>query len=945
MAGEIEPASPATDLLSKMKSSIKYNNSSFIYKGLDDAVLNDDRTIRGIDIVSMPEKHIQVIKTTREGVTTSMILACRQSGLRPLVIVPTNDIINKTIMQIPHKFNFPAKYIHIPTNFDCIINKDKIENNPKLSDMPYIMRGGKCYDEKEEKNNKAECKHYNTCKLTEVIREDEVDLYATTYHKWSALILAASLTNKEHHEKDVSAQNILDKILKNIDIIIYDEAHILQFPDSISYIINELNNYQARCSPINLNTVKNIQELVTKFEKLGLQLVIDDGDVEKYKDNLQGFIAKYEIEDYVRDSSFYGKPELKQILKRIPNEYKELKGIVKLLILIASSNEIIYAENKVIDMILSSDKRTYKKHQIVKIENPHYKLFCYDKKNNKPVSESIKVATIMGELEQLCTSGKVDELFILELYNILNIVQSKELVIDGQQDSNNNITIRINVVDTSLSNAVKRMTNKKQTFFTSATFGSQDYSDFTVSPSSQMLHGNKYKQNVKQVIFGDFFKTNSKMTIFPDKKTFSPFGRYSFKSMEDDIEKSCRFYFDQIGKNNFIVFCSSITECNNWRDKFTKLGYYEEDEKGNPTPDSPIITYYQSPDVMGVECDRRFGIAIGIQQLPSHAHDHFTESAEQSQISREEAMRMNVWQAWSRVKDPNGEELSFLIALGVNGRDCRNIVTWGSNLKTTIEHPEGEKAKTINVTVDEDISKPNIIDVFLHLKIAATVAENLLKCQRKGEKCHSINILRQNNGFRLHFDDKSSLLHRFLKVQKLSLKTKSDKKGKKYSKTLITNHIKGQNKLLYNPISKDNTTDAVHFVTSSDYERVLISLILDEKNISHHVFKDGKKYYIYVFIEETDSATAKLFAESILSACGFAIQGKNKTVDYFPKSKTYNRMNDYAVLPFGRNCEILGDGDLNVQRYRIPVKDTQVAQQAEDVKTYNKLNCSKLFLT
>jgi len=70
----------------------------------------------------------------------------------------------------------------------------------------------------------------------------------------------------------------------------------------------------------------------------------------------------------------------------------------------------------------------------------------------------------------------------------------------------------------------------------------------------------------------------------------------------------------------------------------------------------------------------------------------------------------DTWQAWSRVKDPNGKEESLVFALGCCVEDCRNVVKWGFNRSLKIsERSNGKKVKVEVSCKNENITKPQII--------------------------------------------------------------------------------------------------------------------------------------------------------------------------------------------------------------------------------------------
>ncbi|MEL4306451.1 hypothetical protein [Methanococcoides sp. LMO-2] len=646
-----------------------------------DGVLHDKRTIKALEILDSDDAIIKAFKVARAGATTSLVLACILLGKKLCIIEPTNKIKSETILNVNKLLaKYRAKIIQLYNNFECILIKARIEANPHLENFPYLLKPVQCTEET--------CIHYNECKVTEFLRSDAFDVVAFTYDKLNAIM------------KTSSVAQILDKIRDECDVVIFDEAHKFAFPNTIPINILELTNYEAKFPPIDISNINDVETLILKFEKNGGKLQnVDDSDIQKYKNNLDGFITDFGLEDCVTDGYMNERRAyFKLLLNTIPKEYKKLRKLVQTFLQIINSKDVTTAETNVIKHILDSEVKTYEKHQTMQIDNVYNELFFIDK-SSKSVEDVVEIIKLlMEELENYCVEKSPNRDFVTSIFDMLNVVQNPKLTIHGMQDTNNNITINIVAMDINFLNSIRSflssMENKK-VIYTTATFTDFDYG---------ILHPHK---KIKDFMFGDPLNTNEKLTIFPDTKIISPFhGRNSFYNHRHEVEQKCVTLFRSYGAENFIIFCVNIAEWNYWKDRFKELGYYEEDKYGNATENSPQLTYYQASDAMGVECDKRMGIAIGIQHIPKHAHDPITNSAELSQISRLHYAYINAFQAWSRVKDPNGKELSFLFALGCNESEVRNIVKWGTNPKMQINEYEDKRAREIIRTFDELIPEP-----------------------------------------------------------------------------------------------------------------------------------------------------------------------------------------------------------------------------------------------
>jgi hypothetical protein len=74
-----------------------------------------------------------------------------------------------------------------------------------------------------------------------------------------------------------------------------------------------------------------------------------------------------------------------------------------------------------------------------------------------------------------------------------------------------------------------------------------------------------------------------------------------------------------------------------------------------------------------------------------------------SQQLRLNEVHAATWQAWSRVKDPNGEVESHCV--GVRAEEISDVVTWGTN-RTIKASSDAEGELIWKVEVDEEFARP-----------------------------------------------------------------------------------------------------------------------------------------------------------------------------------------------------------------------------------------------
>ena len=208
-----------------------------------------------VDVMKVIQNNPQgsvVSKPVRYGFTTSAILAADALDKCILIVAPTNKIIKETV------FNANGAAIRICGNAECMRLAEELEDNPILKSLPVMLPN--CY----------KCKLYKNCKLVDLVREDNPKVIGVTYAKLEAILLSEG-------EK---AREMRDKLFKSVDIVMFDESHILSQPALVTVPVGEcaiagLKGYPAlqdivsRWTALIADCSDSIKELLTKADKDG----------------------------------------------------------------------------------------------------------------------------------------------------------------------------------------------------------------------------------------------------------------------------------------------------------------------------------------------------------------------------------------------------------------------------------------------------------------------------------------------------------------------------------------------------------------------------------------------------------------------------------------------------------------------------------------------------
>jgi len=211
---------------------------------------------------------VKLYKTTRAGATTGLTANCIDEGLVPLLIAPTKKISHITIKESKDYSQHPNANIEVLlSNHECLLNKKMVAEYPDVGKLPILPLPKKC----------SACNYFETCPVTSLIRcpSEDVDGIGITYQKLQAIMFSDSET-----------ANMIKGRLAACDVVIFDEAHIFESPDTVSiqvYPYKSLKHYQllfrdnAKIAPFLEAYVKLIHDNEVSI----MQLVHEHDDAEK----------------------------------------------------------------------------------------------------------------------------------------------------------------------------------------------------------------------------------------------------------------------------------------------------------------------------------------------------------------------------------------------------------------------------------------------------------------------------------------------------------------------------------------------------------------------------------------------------------------------------------------------------------------------------------------
>ena len=526
-------------------------------------------------------KSALIYKTTRAGFTTSSLISAKLLGKKVLIVEPTHGIRENTINKVPG-----LKHVSILPNKKCLRLMKKFAEDPELEKLFYSLPG--C----------DECSLNENCEVTEFLRSTDYDVVSVTYKKIEALILSNSkLSNK-----------ILDKLNNEIDIIILDEAHILNYSDNIKI------NYNFNPSEV-FKTKENLRVICNRWDDLK-EAVLD----------LNPWFGETNL-DILSQKLSKGKSS--QTLALQTYSPLDLSSIIRK-----------YSHKELLELAESRDSIDV---SMVEIEKFRDLINFFD--NNL----GIYVLQIIGE----------------------------ETLISG-------------VGNNYMSDFIKKVPNINQIFITSSTLFEKKKGFF-----SDMVG-----ETLKEITFKDLRNTDEKVTIKPSKYNLD----YRDERVFDNLLRDAKAVLNKV-KDVYLVAVNK---------KLASRIQHQLNKDGYPVK----VDYYRSPHSLGVGNSNRVCIAFGLAEVPVNTFDaeciNSNDPLIESRRLRYDYVLSATWQAWSRVKDPEGLTPSTIYALGVRSNEIQNVIAWGKNRTSkpkisTVKTPDGElQSYKFKIEVKEPVGLPKV---------------------------------------------------------------------------------------------------------------------------------------------------------------------------------------------------------------------------------------------
>ncbi|MDY0278822.1 MAG: hypothetical protein RBQ97_12140, partial [Acholeplasma sp.] len=509
------------------------------------------------------------------------------------------------------------------------------------------------------------------------------------------------------------------------------------------------------------------------------------------------------------------------------------------------------------------------------------------KQKTELIDETNACRELMVEVMEIIPIRKNYEISMHEInfiFDMLNVILARRLHIEMKKNDKYYFTT-LTVIDHNFKEAIISYTRETQPFhqkiLVSATYPKFNFGTYFLPHT-----------NIKDVLFGengDPLNTNSKMTIFCDSKSYSGIGKNSIKHNINKIVQSCIDIFEIYNSENCLIICRNIKESKIIQKRFDNSDY------------KPFITYYRSPEMMGVKSKKRVAILVGLAHIPSHAYDSVRINLEESRILAEEDMHCNTWQAISRVKDPEGKQPSVVFALGCPKKDIENVVSWATGRNPEIKETELGKATEKNVILSgEKISTPNIYEFRDWQETLIQSQIHMFGLSKAKEiESYRCSSLRNTNKNKLTINSKAELLYEIFSDSKYKTQYKYSNrtfsnKDIQLNEKIINEHVEGIKDVYFRPVL-NKKTNFISFETESEINLCKLKLFFDSNDVPYVIEKLDNNFRLWIFIKETTVTDAKKIVYSAfekVSSKGFNV----------------NLSNELIKLPFGKNSEILVNG-------------------------------------
>ncbi len=447
----------------------------------------------------------------------------------------------------------------------------------------------------------------------------------------------------------------------------------------------------------------------------------------------------------------------------------------------------------------------------------------------------------------------------------------------------------------------------KRIILTSATICSYDY--------SKLFLGHVKPVSIMFGPGGDPLNTNSKMTILADNKKYNAVGDRSRHKMKGEIISRILEILHCYGDQDCIIIALGIPEAESLESDLSNAGH----------PHS--VTYYKASEMMGVSAKQRVMIAIGLANKPSNAFDAISIDAKNSRRLLEESVHCDTWQAWSRIKDPEGKQPSLVFALGCCVEDCRNVVKWGFNRTVEIEETRNDAKKKVNVICEKrKITEPSVLKCksFDEMLEEASIRQLPKQVRSKPSKPSIYNNI--IDGFSI---SKRTCLDSSVKLLNLII-NRNDVYGQQQkdgtyrlvevpiTETTIREHLKGNITIGTYHLNKENKVKTLCFDIDShapknaieseedilkrdnaaEQRKDILSNFLSHHGIPYTLEASGSphSYHFWIFLEPVDAEKAYELGNWIRES----LKWKEADIEVFPKQKRVDRKGygNLIKLPF-----------------------------------------------
>ena len=303
-----------------------------------------------------------------------------------------------------------------------------------------------------------------------------------------------------------------------------------------------------------------------------------------------------------------------------------------------------------------------------------------------------------GELRKLAKQhiefgvSKDEVLYLRDIIYILSQETARLSYISSDNDGQVYVCAGMGRMNSAIHDYITNYAKNASVIFVSGTMY-EPYPDYFKKIVGREKFLNVIESQFLQPTFPDLLCPNDKMTVFAD--TYRLSGTTAQKlSKIDKIVEQIKEISESEGQVPIYLLSPN-------KDFYLKLKKKMDGSK------NIFQDYYRSKNTIGVESSFRVGIAIGLAEVPLNSYDCLANSYNESQAIRVNDVDAWTWQAWSRIKDPQGKIPSKLYCIGTKIEDATRVVTWGKGrvIKKVDDYHYG-------VECAEELSKPAIMFPF-----------------------------------------------------------------------------------------------------------------------------------------------------------------------------------------------------------------------------------------